>query len=116
MRRDREERGYDGEWEYIKPDGYKINNEISNELLIEYKNKFNRYLNKLCDINNKDCNNLLENMLNITIRHSLSSLEVTAMAQRIEYLSNIIPQRRPYLFIQLIFYWYFILSNQYILK
>ena len=99
------EKGYDGEWEYIPPQGYKINTEISKELLKEYKEKFKKYLHIICknsDTLPMDCNILLQRMLNISIRHSFSSLEVNTFAQRIEYLANIIPQRMPYLFIQLI--------------
>eukprot|EP01083_Nonionella_stella_P114419 338321_1 len=82
--------------------GYKINHQISDELRMTYKNKFSSYLRILC--NNSatlptDCNALMLKMLNISIHHSFSLLEVNALAQRIEYLPNIIPQKMPYLFI-----------------
>ena len=48
MKRENEHKGYNGEWQYIKPDGYDINTEISNELLVKYKQTFKKYLEKLC--------------------------------------------------------------------
>ena len=84
---------------------FQIRTEISSELQSEFESTFTRYLRSLCktpdDELPADCLDLFKNMMNISIRHSFTSSEVDALAQRVEYLSSVIPQTLPYLFIQL---------------
>lgn len=82
---------------------FQIRTEISSELESEFESTFTRYLHNLCknpDYLPADCLDLLRNMMNISIRHSFTSQEVDALAQRVEYLSSVVPQTLPYLFIQ----------------
>ena len=47
----------------------------------------------------KDCANLLESMINISIFQNLSFYEIDIFASRIEYLMKFLPQKSPLLFI-----------------
>ena len=49
----------------------------------------------------EDCSNLLDAMMNISIRHLLNENEVNALAQRMEYLVEVVPQNGIYLVIHI---------------
>ena len=94
------------EFAYSQPQVYEINNQISDHLLTEYQNIFRHYLQILCQNGTAlptDCNDLLNKMINISIKHSFNISEVKVLAHRIEYLADSIPQTMPYFFIQLNF-------------
>eukprot|EP01084_Bolivina_argentea_P301513 520192_1 len=79
----------------------------------DIKQTFLKYLQPLCIKKNKlshnylnkplpsDCNDLLESMMNISTHHLLNDNEINALSQRIEYLTDIIPQNGVYLFIHI---------------
>lgn len=82
---------------------FQVRTEISSELESEFESVFTRYLQNLCNNPDQlpdDCLDLLRNMMNVSIRHSFTSEEVDALAQRVEYLMSVVPQTLPYLFIQ----------------